>query len=375
MSTKVSALEGAKEEPAMLNNSTLFVGLDLGDKYSFMTIIDSEGDLIEESRLPTTKSSFRRKFSALQICRIAMEVGTHSRWASHLLRELGHDVLVANARKLRAIYANPRKGDRADAETLARLARLDPELLSPIHHRSPRAQADLAVLRSRDALVRSRTLLTNHTRDIVKASGSRLPSCSADSFARKVTPDIPDPLRPALMPVLDTIASLTQQIKSYDHRAEALCSEDYPETKLLRRISGVGAITALAYILTLENPDRFHKSRDVGPALGLVPKRDQSGEQDPQLRITKTGDPYLRRLLVGSAHYILGPFGPDCDLRRWGLKLAERGGKNAKKRAIVAVARKLAVLLHHLWKTGEIYDPFYQAKIQKRNRAAVSAAA
>jgi len=359
----------------MLNNSTFFIGLDLGDKHSYVAILDPEGELIEESRLPTNKTSFQRKFSSLQRCRVAMEVGTHSRWASQLLKELGYDVLVANARKLRAIYHNPRKGDRADAETLARLARLDPELLSPIHHRSPEAQADLAVLRSRDAIVRCRTLLINHTRDLVKSSGSRLPSCSADSFARKVAPDIPEPLRPALAPVIDTIASLTQQIQSYDQTNEELCSERYPETRLLRAISGVGPLTALAFILTLENPDRFRRSREVGPAIGLVPRRDQSGDQDPQLRITKTGDAYLRRLLVGSAQYILGPFGPDCDLRRWGLKLAERGGKNAKKRAVVAVARKLAVLLHHLWKTGEIYDPFYLARKHDRAPEVVPAAA
>jgi transposase len=346
----------------MLNNSTFFIGLDLGDKHSYVAILDQDGELIEESRLPTTRASFQRKFSTLQPCRVAMEVGTHSRWASHLLRELGHDVLVANARKLRAIYHNPRKGDRADAETLARLARLDPELLSPIHHRSPQAQADLAVLRSRDALVRSRTLLINHARSIVKSSGARLPSCSADSFAHKVAPDIPETLHPALLPILDTIASLTQQIKSYDQTNEELCIERYPETRLLRAISGVGTLTSLAFILTLENPDRYRMSREVGPALGLVPRRDQSGDHDPQLRITKTGDAYLRRLLVGSAQYILGPFGPDCDLRRWGLKLAERGGKNAKKRAVVGVARKLAIVLHHLWKTGEVYDPFYHAK-------------
>ncbi len=346
----------------MFNNSTSFIGVDLGDKYSFITAINREGELIEESRLPTNRASFQHRFSSLQPCRIAMEVGVHSRWASHLLKNLGHDVLVANARKLRAIYHNPRKGDRADSETLARLARLDPALLSPIHHRSPQAQADLAVLRSRDALVRSRTLLINHARSIVKSSGLRLPSCSAYSFAHKVAPHIPEPLRPALDPIINTIASLTQQIKSYDKKTEDLCGERYPETKLLREISGIGPLVSLAFILTLENPDRFHKSRDVGPALGLVPRRDQSGDNDPQLRITKTGDPYLRRLLVFSAQYILGPFGPDCDLRRWGLKLAERGGKNAKKRAVVGVARKLAVLLHHLWKTGETYDPFYLAR-------------
>ncbi len=157
-----------------------------------------------------------------------------------------------------------------------------------------------------------RTLLINHARGIVKASGSRLPSCSADSFAHKVAPDIPEPLLAALAPILDTIASLTQQIKSYDRKAEELCSQPYTETKLIRRISGVGPLTSLAFILTLENPDRFRRSREVGPVLGLVPRRDQSGDQDPQLRITKTGDPYLRRLLISSAQYILGPFGPDC---------------------------------------------------------------
>ncbi len=344
----------------MNKNSMFYIGLDLGDKFSYIAILDSEGEQIEETRLPTNKASFQRKFSMLPPCRVAMEVGAQSRWASHMLRELGHDVLVANARKLRAIYHNPRKGDRVDAEILARLARLDPELLSPIHHRSPKAQAHLAVIRSRDALVRSRTLLINHVHGLTKSSGDRLPSCSADCFASKVAHAIPERLLPALLPVLDTIASLSQQIRAYDRQIATLCQEEFPETRQLQSIAGVGPLTSLAFVLTLEEPHRFARSREVGPALGLVPKRDQSGDRDPQLRITKTGDSYLRRLLVGSAQYILGPFGPDCDLRRWGLKLAERGGKNAKRRAVVAVARKLAILLHHLWKTGEIYDPFIQ---------------
>ena len=350
----------------MIKNNTLFVGVDLGDKYSHLTTIDQDGQLVEESRLQSTRQAFERKFSNTERCRIAMEVGSHSRWASHLLNELGHDVLVANARKLRVIYDNPRKGDQADAETLARLARLDPKLLSPIHHRSPQAQADLAVIRSRDALVRSRTKLINHVRGMVKASGTRLPSCSTASFSTKVAGSIPDSMQSSLLPILEIIDSVTREVREYDRKIEQLCEERYPETRHLQQIDGVGSLTALAFVLTLETPDRFHKSRDVGPALGLVPKRDQSGDQDPQLRITKCGDPYLRKLLVHSAHYVLGPFGPDCDLRRWGMKLAERGGKNAKKRALVAVARKLAVLLHHLWKTGESYDPFYQSQETER---------
>ncbi len=346
----------------MNQDITFFVGLDLGDQFTHLALLDGEGNLMEESRLRTERQALRRRPAALPPARIALEVGPHSRWVSHLLRDLGHEVLVADARKLRAIYAHPRKGDRLDAETLARLARVDPALLSPIPHRSPQAQADLALLRARDALVRSRTQLINHVRGTVKAWGRRLPACSAPGFASRVAEEIPPALRPALLPVVETIGLLTQHIRAYDREIERLCRERYPETRALIQVSGAGWLTALGYVLTLEDPARFARSRDVGPTLGLVPRRDQSGRQDPQLGITKTGDAYLRRLLVGSAQYILGPFGPDCDLRRWGLKIAQRGGKNAKKRAVVAVARKLAVLLHHLWRTGEVYDPFYQAR-------------
>jgi transposase len=291
-----------------------------------------------------------------------MEVGAHSRWVSQALQELGHEVLVANARKLRVIFDNPRKGDRADAHTLARLARLDPKLLFPVEHRSAQAQADLTVLHSRDALVRTRTLLINHVRGVVKSTGARISLCSANCFPSKAAASLPETLKPALLPILETVHSLNQQIHSYDRQIEALSESQYPQSLLLRRVAGVGPITALAFMLTLETPGRFHKSREVGPALGLVPRQDQSGGSNPQLHITKTGNTYLRRLLVSSAQYILGPFGPDCDLRRWGLQLAGRGGKNAKKRAVVAVARKLAIVLHRLWKTGDDYNPEHSSQ-------------
>ncbi len=358
----------------MFKNSTLFVGLELGDRQSLVYVVNGEGEVVEESRLATTKPALKRKFAKFPRCRVAMEVGTHSRWASRLLQELGHEVLVANARKLRLIYANPRKQDRVDAEVLARLARVDPKLLSPIRHRSPEAQADLALIRSRDSLVRARTLLINHARGLVKSSGQRLASCSAPAFSHRALAHIPQDLRPALLPLLENIAVLSGRIRVYDRQIERLCQDRYPQTGLFRQVGGVGPVTSLAYLLTLEDPARFAKSREVGPCVGLVPKRDQSGEHDPQLRITKTGDSYLRRLLVGSAQYILGPFGPDCDLRRWGLRLAQRGGRNAKKRAVVAVARKLAVLLHHLWRTGEVYDPFHQVEAQPARRTSRSVA-
>jgi transposase len=274
-----------------------------------------------------------------------------------VLEECGHEVLVANARKLRLIYSNKRKTDEIDAENLARLARLDPKLLYPLKHRGEDSQAHMALIRSREALVGCRTQLVNHVRGAVKSFGARLPKCPARSFHKKVVEHIPEALWPALEPILKTIGSLTERIREYDRQLQTVCQEHYPETDLLRQVEGVGTLTALTFVLMLEDPYRFEKSRMVGAYLGLVPARDQSGDRDPQRRISKEGDEMLRRLMVGSAHYILGPFGSDSDLRRHGLKIAERGGKNAKKRAVVAVARKLSVLLHSLWISAEVYEP------------------
>jgi transposase len=161
---------------------------------------------------------------------------------------------------------------------------------------------------------------------------------------------------PGMVSLVAMVHELTLQIRGLEREIEALCEQSYPETQRLRQVSGVGALTSLAYVLTIEDPQRFRRSRSVGAYLGLQPRRRQSGEQDPLLRITKAGDPFLRRLLVQSGHYILGPFGPDTDLRRFGLRLMARGGRAGRKKALVAVARKLAVLLHRLWVTGETYE-------------------
>jgi len=272
------------------------------------------------------------------------------------------EVIVANPRRMQLITRNERKNDRTDAELLARLGRVDAQLLSPVTHRSVEHQADLAVKRARDVAVASRTALINHVRGAVKSLGLRLPTCSPDGFHTRVLAHLPEKLAPALEPIVRLISRVTAEIKRFDAQIEELADERYPVTKVLRQVSGVGPVTALSFVLTLDTPDRVSSSRQVGPYLGLVPRTHDSGASSPQLRITKAGDPGLRRLLVIAANYILGPFGPDCDLRRFGLKLAAQGGKNGRKRAKVAVARKLAVLLHHLWKTGEVYDPLHLAK-------------
>ena len=363
-------LEAQKGGLAFSQSSTITAGLDLGDRYSYLCLLDAESaEVIEEGRISTNPKALQRRFSGCESMRIAIEAGTHSPWVSRLLKDLGHQVLVANARKLKLIYAEGRKNDRLDAQNLARLARLDPKLLSPLKHRGETSQAHLAIVRSREALIEARAKLINHVRGTVKSFGSRLPKCSSPTFHKKVDAHVPEPLKPALEPLLKTIASMTESIQEYDHKLEVLAEESYPEAKLLKRIHGVGTLTALTFVLTLEDPSRFGRSRAVGAYLGLVPGKDQSGERDPQKRISKQGNGLLRKLLVGSAHRILGPFGGDSDLRRHGLKICKRGGKNAKKRAVVAVARKLSVLLHRLWVTGEVYEPLYNAE-RSEGRAA-----
>jgi transposase len=349
-------LEEAEVSESALKTSGLTVGLDVSDRWTSCCYLDEAGEIIEEGRVRTSPDAFTQRFSMLEPCRIVMEVGSHSPWASKLLSDFGHEVIVANPWKVRLIAASITKTDRSDAETLARLGRVDPGLLSPVQHRTQAAHADLAVVHARQALIASRSLLINHVRGAVKPFGARLPACDAYSFHKKAATAIPEALLPALSPLLDLIGRLTEDIRAADTRIEQLSRERYPETRVLRQIQGVGPVIALTYVLTIGDPNRFRSSREVGPYLGLVPRRRESGERSPQLSISKAGDKYLRVLLVNGAHYILGFRGPDTDLRRWGLKHAT-GGKAAKKKAVIAVARKLAVLLHRLWVTGEVYMP------------------
>ena len=335
------------------------IGLDLGNRHSYWVRLDSDGKILEEGRVRTRIRALEKVFGKMPPSRIALEVGTPSSWVSRLLSRLGHEVIVANGRKLRLIYKNPKKQDRVDGEYLARLARVDVKLLEPIQHRSEETQADLQVIKTRKNLIRARTQLINHIRNSMKVYAVDLPSCSASAFAKKVKAEIPERLGQTMNPVLEMIARLSEQIRQYDQQIQWLSEEKYPQTEILRQIKGVGPLTALTFVLVIENPERFQRSRDVGPYLGLCPGKDQSGERDPELRISKAGDRLLRSLLVNCAHYVLGHFGEDSDLRRHGEKIAARGGKKAKKRAVVAVARKMAVLLHHLWVTGEVYEPLY----------------
>jgi transposase len=355
----------------MAAKQRLTVGLDLGDRSSRYCILNEAGGKASEDQLPTTKAGLDSLFAKMAVCRIALEVGTHSPWVSRQLAAMGHEVIVANPRKVRLITQSVKKNDRMDAEQLARLARVDPQLLGPIRHRGAEAQGDLAVIRARGELVDCRTALINTARGLAKPMGERLKSCDADYVKESLAEGLSEATQNAIRPLLKSVEEISRQIGAYDKKIQEM-EKRYPETKVLKQVHGVGTLIALTFILTLEDAERFAHSRDVGPYLGLTRKLRDSGESQPELGISKAGDMLLRRLLVQAAHCILRDGAPDSDLKVWGLTKVQagagkKGSKRRKKKAAVAVARKLAVLLHRLWVTGEVYDPQY-------NRKAVEAA-
>ena len=350
------------------NTHSVTIGLDLGDKCSYIYVLTPKGEAVEEGQLRTTRKAFKDRFANMDPCRVVIETGSHSPWVSRLLEELGHEVIVANSRQFRLIFRSHKKSDSVDAESLARVGRFDPKLLEPIQHRSAEAQRHLVVLRAREVLIKARTNLVNYVRGAVKPFGGRITGCTTRTFHKKAQEFVPEELQPVMAEVLKMIGHLNAKIARFDKAIERAGEKHYPETQRLRQIKGVGPLTSLAYVLVISEPQRFKKSRNVGAYLGLVPRKCDSGERQAQLRITKAGNGLLRRLLVGSAQYIMGPFGVDSDLRRHGEAIAKRGGKNAKKRAVVAVARKLAVLLHTLWLSGEDYEPLRNTLREKPSR-------
>jgi transposase len=335
------------------------IGMDLGDKKNVVCVLNSTGDKIDSCSIVNTAKSIRKYFSKYTKSTAIVEAGTHSPWISRLLEQMGFKVIVANARKLRFIWQTTNKSDQRDAEMLAEVGQLKPKLLYPIEHRGEQAQVDLALIKARDILVKTRTCLINHVRCTVKSLGERIPVCGSATFHKKAKKHLSEILKEALSPIVKQIEMLSGSIKGYDCQIIKVSQARYPAAQSVGQIPGVGPVTSLAFILTLEDAERFNKSRDVGPFIGLTPKRDQSGDTDKQLRITKAGNRYLRQLLVNCSHYILGYRGEDCDLRRYGQRICDRGGKIAKRKAVIAVSRKLSVLMHHLWRTGVVYEPLF----------------
>lgn len=342
--------------------SSIVVGVDLGDRSSVVSVLDvSTGEIVSESSVRTTPAAFEAHFRALRPCRAGMEAGTHSPWAARLLRSIGHEVVVAHPRRLRAISENVRKCDSSDAQTLARMV-ATPGLLAATRVRSEPDLSAQALVRTRIALVRSRARLVLEARGLVKTAGGRLRGSDPEQLPRTAWDDAPTCVRDVVRVLLSGIADLTNRLAETDALVAKACAAR-PHVARLAKVYGIGELTALAFVLTVGEPHRFQDVRDAAAFLGLVPARDQSGARDRSLGISKQGDGEVRRLLVQCAHVIMARRAPDSALRRFGLKTAARGGAGAKKKAAVAVARKLAVLLCSLWKSGEAYEPLRGCRV------------
>lgn len=359
------AAEKKRRSDSLLERATgPTIGIDIGDRYSYFCVLSVNGDIVEQGRFATEREAAAEFFSRHPTSRIVMEVGTHSPWLSRLSTSTGHETLVVDPRRLRLLTENERKRDKRDAQLLAEMGRSAPQLLTLVHHRSEETHRNLQLFRTRDLLVRQRTAAVTAVRSMVKSLGSRLPKSTTDNFAENARAAVPKEMLGAVTPLLKVIELLTQQIDVLEGRIEKLaCSPKYRDAcELVSQPSGIGTLTALAFILTIEDASRFRSSRNVPAYFGLVPRCKQSGTRDQQLGISKTGDELVRKLLVQCASLMMRPSAAQSDMRTWALGLAERGGKNGKKRATVGLARKLAVLMHRLWVTGEEYQPLGYGK-------------
>ena len=340
----------------------MFVGLDLASKISTYHVLDASGETVCTGTVRTQRADLERTFAPVVPAVIAMETGSVSRVADEVLSSQGHTVVVGNPRRIAAIFSNVKKCDKVDAAMLAELVRVSPRLLSPIQHRTATAHGGLTLIRARDANVRARATQINLVRGMAKSYEFQLPSCDAENFTRVVRPLVDQTeFGQMLAPTLDVIAAQTVAIAQFDAKIKAYSDKHVPQAKQLAAIPGVGPLTAMAFALTVDDPHRFPNYRAVGAYLGLVPRRDQSGDVDKRLPITKCGDPLTRRLLVQCGQVILQERTKPTDLKRFGERLMGTVGSR-RKRAVVAVARKLAVHMWTIMRSGKDYDPNHLKK-------------
>lgn len=352
------------------------IGVDLGDKSSAFCRLNADGALVEASTFAMSPEGLRETFSKFERSRVALEAGTQAAWVHDELLHLGHEVVVYDAADFARREGGKRKSDRKDAEALARALHMNDERIKRVQMRSPRGRQALAMVRARDVQVRMRARGINALRGLLKQFGIRLPTHSSESFAGKVRDrqaSLPAELWMFIAPLLGTLDALNESIKTFDREVETLARKEFPQAQRLIQISGVGALTALTFVLVIGDVKRFKRCRDVGAYLGLVPKLRESGSSQPQLGIEKTGDGLARRILVQAAHHKLSRQTVEDDLRTWGLELCKRNAKRGKKVAAVAVARKLAVAMFAMLAHDEDYDPKRMSKqrLRRHKRAPV----
>jgi transposase len=271
--------------------SPITVGLDVGDKRTHFEVVDGARLTVRSGSFATSRAELEKAVEPFPGAKVVLEAGSQSPWMSRVLRGQGYDVLVADPRRVELISKDPRKSDRRDASMLARMGAAMPELLGSVHHRGEQAHAHLAIVRARDLLVRMRARAVQQVRGICRSFGLRLPSATASGFSSKIEHVLPELLKPALVPLLEMANDLTRRIRAFDKLLAQIAKQHYPEVKHLQQVDGVGPIISVAFVLSIEDPKRFRSSRKVGSWIGLCPRSHASGDSNPQLNISKAGDP------------------------------------------------------------------------------------
>ena len=342
-----------------------YCGMDVHKKYSRVCELNEDGDILEEAKFPTTKQALQRRFGNREPMQIVLETGTESAWIAQSLENQGHEVIVAHARRIDLITDNDNKNDRNDAEMLARLGRSDLDLLTETHVRGKGAQRIRAMLKARTGLVQSRTKLANQIRGLVRQAGYTLRSGPPEKLEQIIgESDIPEALLVSVMPLAESVTALTERIDRLSSKLKKIARQ-IDTVDQLKEIDGVGWQTALCFVVTIENPGRFSSSKKVGAYFGLVPEVQNSGNEDSDTNhtgsITKNGDSMMRYLLVQAAQAMMRSK-TDSELKQFAKRIE---AKKTNQIAAVACARKLAVVMHTLWKTGREYEPFYHQNHQK----------
>jgi len=335
-----------------------YCGMDLHQWHTDVCVLGDDGVVQERARFLTNRERLERFFRGRKPMRVVMEAGGSSPWVARLVESCGHEVLVCNPRNVRVIAESTLKTDERDAETLARLARLDEGVLGSVRPRSEEAQQLRNELKVRGALVETRTKLINTTRGILRAMGYVVHGGSSRKFTGRVRQmELPDELARTVMPLLSQIDSVSEEIGRCEEKLQERVKE-MPEVRLLEEIPGVGPIVALYFVASVDDPDRYLSPRNVASFFGLRPVMRSSGKRSYYGRITRHGDPEMRRLLIQAAHALMRS-NTRCRLQDWARDLEARKGK---AKAMVALARKLAVLMVRLWRAGEVFEPYPNQK-------------
>lgn len=333
------------------------IGVDVSDRTSKICVMAKDGvarRIVVETTCATTRAGFGEAFAKFdRSWPVVFETGTHCRWMDSHLRSLGFKTFVANPAKVKLITGSNCKSDRGDARKLARLALADVGLLNPVRLRGERHQQMLRFHEARQLLMGQRTALINQIRNFAKSSGFRLPDCSTERFHDLDRSSWTAEFEQTVWPMMDMVKAVNMKLAAYDSMIGRLAEEPEFKAQVERamEVYGVGVVGSTALVAAIGGDvSRFGRARDVAPYLGLVPKRSQSGESDPQLGMTKAGNGLVRKVLVECANVVMKANSRDTDLKLKGLRISTRGGGISRKKAKVAVARGLAVLMVALLK-------------------------